>query len=234
MIAGVLRKFAVEWNLLPCPACGTGEGGGANLFCPECLAKLHFVAGERCRGCGGALDGVLGVCSKCVREEPRPWLLALTIFDYRDEGRDLVRRLKFSDQPELARPLAKLAIPLLQECGERADGMVPVPLHYMRQWKRSYNQSELVAGVVAGELGVPLLKVLKRVRATPHQAELKRSERLKNLRGAFAVGDESLVRGKNLWLVDDVLTTGITLTEAARTLHRAGAKQLYVLTLARA
>ena len=146
----------------------------------------------------------------------------------------MVRRLKFSDQPELARPLARLAAPLLRECGEKADGVVPVPLHYTRQWKRSYNQSELVAGLVAGELGIPLVKALKRVRPTPHQAELKRSERLKNLRGAFAVGDESLVRGKNLWLVDDVLTTGITLTEAARTLHRAGAKQLYVLTIARA
>ncbi len=230
----MFRKFIADWNLLPCPVCETGEGRGENCFCDACLAKLHFISGERCRGCGGAMDGVLGVCSKCVREEQRPWVGAVTVFDYRDAGRDLVKRLKFSDQPELARPLARLAAPLVRGGGELMDAMVPVPLHYTRMWKRSYNQAELVARLVAKGLGIPLLGALKRVRRTPHQAELKRSDRVKNLCGAFAVTDPALVEGKDLWVVDDVLTTGVTLTEAVKTLHRAGARRIRVLTIARA
>ncbi len=228
-----LRRFLAYWNLLPCQVCG-GDGGGSNALCRECTGKLHFITGSRCPGCGGSLDGILASCSKCMREELRPWMYALAVFDYTGFGRELVHNFKFRNQPEMARTLARLAVPLLRECGEPMDIFVPVPLHFTRMWQRTYNQSAFFAGLCAGELGVPCVNALKRVKRTRHQAGLSREKRLKNLKNAFKVCDAASIAGKNVWLVDDVFTTGATLTEAANTLKKAGAAAVRILVIARA
>lgn len=229
----MLRRFAAYWNLFPCPVCG-GEGNGRNEFCPDCRALLHPVREPRCPGCGGTLDGMLASCSKCMQEELRPWSYALAVYDYRGAGRELVRAFKFSDHPELARPLSQLAAPLLRECGEPIDLIVPVPLHVTRCWTRGYNQSLLLAQLCAAELGVPCVEALRRTRRTPHQAGLSREKRLKNLKNAFTVCNAASIAGKNVWLLDDVLTTGTTLNEAAETLRAAGAGPIRILVIARA
>ena len=230
-----LRRFSAACNLLPCPLCRSGDGAGVNAFCPDCLAKLRFFPQPACPGCGGELDGVLAVCSKCLAAEPRPWVGACSLFEYRDLGRRIIHDFKFHDAPELARPLGRLAGEAMRRNSFEGDLVVPVPLHFTRLWYRSYNQAELFARLVAGALGVPCVTALKRVRATPHQAGMDREARLRNLRGAFQVTSAAAkCRGRHVWLVDDVLTTGSTLTAAAETLRRAGAGPIRVLTIGRA
>ena len=117
-----------------------------------------------------------------------------------------------------------------------ADLIVPVPLHYFRLIKRGYNQSGWLASAVGEQAGRPVSHTdLNRVRATPSQAGLNAKARYKNVRGAFAVSGRAAkkVTGKQVVLVDDVLTTGATLKAASRALLKAGAKRVDVLVLAR-
>jgi ComF family protein len=111
-----------------------------------------------------------------------------------------------------------------------------VPLHYSRLLLRRYNQAALLAHTLGKQIRLPVLPdTLKRIRRTPPQAGLTRKQRDDNMRGAFRVENKKrpLLKGKSVILVDDVMTTGATLEACARTLHIAGVKDVYVLTLAR-
>jgi ComF family protein len=111
--------------------------------------------------------------------------------------------------------------------------LVPVPLHWWRRWARGYNQSEAIAEGLSDSLGIPVRSgVLKRIRWTKKQAELSATQRYENIHGAFAIRDTEGIRGKRIALVDDVLTTGGTLSECARILRQAGAKWVGALVLA--
>src|SRR5208282_5754984 len=116
-----------------------------------------------------------------------------------------------------------------------ADALVPVPLHWRRQWARRFNQSAMLAATISADSGVPIASAaLKRVKATAQQVGLTRSERAANIQGAFRVPDEgkAAVGGRRV-LVDDVLTSGATVEGCARALLRAGAANVDVLVFAR-
>jgi ComF family protein len=119
--------------------------------------------------------------------------------------------------------------------GERAiDAVVPVPLHRRRARERGFNQADILARVVGKRLHRPVLRrAVARVRPTPPQAG-KARDRVRNVRGAFAVRDPARIEGRSLLLVDDVLTTGATVNECAKVLMKAGARAVLVYTLARA
>ena len=190
------RKFAAWYNLFPCPICRTGEGEGVNRFCPECRRELHRIPAPHCRGCGGELDGVLAVCSKCLAAPPRPWIGAASVFEYRDLARKVLHDFKFHNFPELARPLGELAAEVMREENFRADLVVPVPLHYTRLFLRSYNQAGLFAAVTAKHLGIPFADALKRIKRGRRQSSLNREARHRNPAGAFAVRHPERIAGK--------------------------------------
>ena len=149
-------------------------------------------------------------------------------------GEKAVYALKFSGMTAMARPLAELGAPLLFHPDfANIDMLVPVPLHYTRLMRRSYNQAELLAIMLGKHLNKPCCKVLKRIRPTIRQATLSREERLKNLRGAFAAKYPEKIAGKKILLVDDVLTTGSTLHACAEILLKNGAEYVTVFTAAR-
>jgi ComF family protein len=132
----------------------------------------------------------------------------------------------------MGRWMASAGRPLLSD----ADALVPVPLHWRRQWARRFNQSALLAEVIAKVSGVPLARqALKRVKATPQQVGLSQAARARNVQGAFQVPPDGKheVAGRRLVLVDDVLTSGATMDACARALLRAGAAQVDALTFAR-
>ena len=229
-----LRKVARSLNLFPCPVCGEGDGDGCGLLCPECRAELPIIPADapHCPGCGGVPDGLLAMCRACMSCDARPWQDAATVMEYRGEGAFFMKRFKSGHAPELARPLGFLAAEKIRRLNWRADLIVPVPLRFMRKWRRLYNQSELLGWRVAAELGIPCRNALAKLPGGEKQAGLSRAKRIRN-RLRFEVRKPELLRGKNVILVDDIFTTGSTLAAAAKALRKAGAEMIYVLSGAR-
>jgi competence protein ComFC len=204
-----------------------------------------------CKRCGlpfpssHALDSALAECGVCRQDEPA-FDGARSFGLYTGTLRQVVLRLKFSGDARLGKRMGELLAPAWNALprGDDCDlpVIVPVPLHPSRRRERGFNQSELLAEGLVRELGklpgVTLPPVarssLRRQRATPPQTGLSVAARRENLRGAFAVERPEDVRGRAIVLVDDVMTTGATLSACARALKRAGAARVLGLTLARA
>jgi ComF family protein len=108
-----------------------------------------------------------------------------------------------------------------------------MPLHWTKRWTRGYNQSELLAEEIGRRFGLPVAKVVKRVKRTAAQAGLSNSKRRLNVRGAFSVTDKFAVKGRRVLLIDDVITTGATASACASVLKRAGASNVAVAAVAR-
>ena len=141
--------------------------------------------------------------------------------------------LKFQRLEYLGGHLARsMALLLRPEIG-KVDVVVPVPLHWSRYLQRGYNQAAAIAKPLAAELGLPVVRGLRRRRPTPPQTRLSRSSRQSNLRRAFTVRRSVLEVGARVLLVDDVVTTGATLVTAAACLRQAGASTVTVVTAAR-
>ena len=209
---------AVADVLLPrrCVACGSPPEVGP--FCSECLPLMLPVDPE---------------------PAPRPLDAWEAAVPYRGEWRDWIRRFKFPRSGLLGLDPAADAVVVWLACRAadqvpaalRPDVIVPVPLHPRRLRERGFNQASLMARAVSKRTpGVPVQALLKRSLDTQRQTELSRSERRRNLRGAFRA--ERPV-APCVWLVDDVTTTGSTLAEAARTLRSAGAKTVVGICAAR-
>jgi ComF family protein len=147
--------------------------------------------------------------------------------------RELVHLFKYAGVTALARPLGRLLRRALPR-DRRFDLIVPTPLHWRRRWTRGYNQAMLLARELAPTLGLKPVNALRRTRATSTQTGLSRTARRANVAGAFTVWDASLVRGRRVLLVDDVMTTGATLRACAAALKRAGAQSVSIAVLARA
>jgi len=146
-----------------------------------------------------------------------------------------LRRFKYAQRPDLGVPLGHLARRAARVAGLTGDVVVPVPLHPRRLAERGYNQAALLGVEVAAELGAKLAALaLVRTRDTSQQARLSREERLRNLDQAFAARSPSLVRGRHVILVDDVVTTGATLGACREALLSAGATKVTALVVARA
>ncbi|MBE6364568.1 MAG: hypothetical protein E7053_02305 [Lentisphaerae bacterium] len=203
-------------------------------FCPSCMEKLYFFdARYRCNGCGGENHGLLEFCDRCLAEEKRPWQQALALFAYRGLGRELIHRFKFRNHPELARPLGRMAADLMSSAGMTADLLVPVPLNPLRYLFRSYNQAALLAGVISGRTGIPVAGLLRRKFSLRKQSTLGRKARHRGLQNAFYTVKNPDITGKHIILIDDVLTTGATLTAAAEKLLDAGAGKVSVVVIGR-
>ena len=205
----------------------------AEPVCETCVTRFaHPVL--RCLTCAlPAPEGALR-CGACIQTPP-PLARCLSAVDYAWPWRDLVARFKFRQQPGWDRPLAWLmhSATGAEDALHDADRVLPIPLSRERLAERGYNQSWLLARRLAPGKADPAL--LLRIRHTPPQRTLPRSERLVNLKGAFALDPLRAheVRGRKLVLVDDVMTSGASLHAAAQVLLQAGAAQVSALVLAR-
>jgi ComF family protein len=213
--------------------------------CRECLAAIKPVRAPQCVVCGDRLVSAQllmgdGRCANCRDFEPQ-FERAVSFGEYEDGLRGLIHLLKYESITPVAGPLGSM---MAQAIGELLSGrglmrplLVPVPLHKSRRRTRGFNQAELIAQA-AGKCLSPRLEVasgiLLRQRDTISQVGLSREERLHNVRGAFRVSDPGRVKGRTLIVVDDVMTTGTTLSECARVLTRAGAERVWAVTVARA
>ena len=237
-IRQIKKSFIQLFNLavpLGCPLCGAETDAGFNNFCPECYRKLPFIDDTKpvCPGCGGELDSALAVCSLCLNESERPWQRGYSVLEYRDSARKLVSMMKYGNSPELARPLGALLAQKLTKLDLETDMIVPVPLHFRRQWTRGYNQSQLLAEVAGKHLGIPVVNAVKRGGSRSRQAGRNRQERHRALTGIFSLRSNVSLEGRHVLLLDDVITTGATLTAVSRVVLKGKPASLHVITLAR-
>jgi ComF family protein len=239
-VAGVARALyrALVDVALPqlCAACRLPvEGSG---LCPACWSKLSFIARPYCERLGIPFQYDPGprMLSMAAIADPPAYNRARAAVRFDEISRALVHALKYGDRLDLAPMMGRWIGHAGREILAEADALVPVPLHWRRQWARRFNQSAMLAAAVSGETGVPIATgALKRVKATVQQVGLSRTERASNIQGAFKVPDSGkpLVRGRRLVLIDDVLTSGATVEGCARALNRAGAANVDVLVFAR-
>lgn len=226
-----------------CAVCQTRLHDGRAL-CDACDGDLPRLAEPFCKHCGemfqGQIDGPFR-CPNCRHlkfsfEFARPAMVR----DDRTLG--MIHRLKYARELHLAKDLGRLGAesfsdPRLAPALAGKWPLVPVPLHRRRYQHRNFNQAEEIARVLATHTGLPVLKALDRIRATGHQTALTRAQRMENLRGAFQVNPSGIRQiSANLpgvVLVDDVLTTGSTVDECARTLRRAGVPRVAIVTVMR-
>jgi ComF family protein len=168
------------------------------------------------------------VCGQCLKKEP-PFSKVKNYGLYEGVLAEAINQLKFHGVKRLSKPLGRL---LLSLDLPKMDGIVPVPLNIKGLRERGFNQSLLLARVVSKAIKVPLLmNILLKKKETPPQIGLSAKKRLSNLKNSFVVKGD--VEGLRLLLVDDVMTTGATVTECSRQLLKAGTKEVVVLTLAR-
>jgi len=227
-----------------CAACGKKFGLDSDArVCASCLAGVEPLPAPLCAVCGGPVEAATGSDSRCARciDRPPHFRRARSIARYRPSAEDdpaslpaLIRRHKYGLDQSVGRALAEFLGPHLPIAREDLDMVVPVPLHRSRLWWRGFNQAALLAAEVAHRLELPIdTNVLVRVRATNPQTYRHHDERLRNVRRAFRAPHPQRVAGQRILLVDDVMTTGATVEECARTLLDASAKAVDVFTLAR-
>jgi ComF family protein len=221
-----------------CISCGAPVTSDFGL-CADCWRETPFIAGLVCDQCGlplpGTDPGERVLCDDCMTIA-RPWGQGRAALGYRDNGRRLVLALKHGDRMDLARPasgwMLKAARPIIQ------PGMlvVPVPLHWIRLFRRRFNQAALLSRAIAKGAGLDHCPdALIRHRSTGNQDGKTRDARFANLVDAFSVPRRrvKLVDDRDILLVDDVMTSGATFAAATEALFSAGARSVNVVCLAR-
>jgi len=224
-------------SLLYPPRCAVCRTLGCALpLCETCVASVVPVPEPTCLHCGHSLEPGRE-CSDCQKHPPA-FDRARALGAYQGVLREAVHCFKYKNCPALAEPLGSLLAAQARTQsdalrGLKFDGVLPMPMHAGRRRTRGYNQSERLARVVARELGLPLdTALLTRARATRQQVGLTAERRRSNLQGAFRVSRPQNAAGKTFLLIDDVMTTGSSLSECAAMLKLAGAHGVYALVLA--
>lgn len=233
MIGRILKILDLALAPEICPICRNDRVDAAGECCEACAKEVSRPL-HACHVCGGENGGYLDTCSDCLAEDVRPWFQGATSFGYEGSIRNAIHRFKYNGQTYLAKFFGRqMGLAWQANHGmAHPEIIVPVPLHWTRRLSRGYNQTELICANLSKDLALPVVHGLKRRRATDHQARKKSSQRRTNLRGAFS-GNATLVKGRDVLLVDDVFTTGATLAECTNALLRAGAREVSVLTIAR-
>lgn len=238
-LASMLMK-AVNLALPPrCLGCGLIVEQDDSL-CVACWSGLSFIRAPRCAACGVPFETDLGeaaLCAPCMEERPT-FNGARAAIVYAELPRKIMMRFKYGGRTHMARMMARhIRLAASEWLDAPGSLIIPVPLARWRLWRRGYNQAGLIARALARDSAAALmLDGLVRRRATASSGGLGRKQRFQNVRGAFRVAEKARpqIKGRNVLLVDDVMTTGATAGACARELLRAGATSVHVLTWARA
>ncbi len=221
-----------------CLGCG-GQVDSDFGLCGACWRETPFIGGSVCDSCGTPLpgedEGDSLKCDDCMIT-PRPWVKGRAALLYKDNARRMVLALKHGDRQELAEPAALWMAQVIDAFPLKDMIVAPVPLHWMRMLKRRYNQSALLAQALARHVGLPMCPdLLQRQRRTQSMDGLTKEVRFTSVKGAIRAHPRRRHRlaGRPVLLVDDVLTSGATLSAATDACLAAGSGPVYVVTLAR-
>ena len=234
-----LMGMMVDVVLPPrCLGCGiiVRRHGG---YCPKCWGSLHWIHDPRCLLCGVPYPCDYGV-SGCYRQMPQtclgPLMAGRSVFVYNKVSSQMILKLKYSDKTFMVETFGDHLMEALKTFNRTFTLLIPVPLHWRRQWIRKYNQSSLLANALSRRCGVPVAHtVLRRVLPTQPLKGGSFHKRVTALKGAFALSPKAkpILAGQHVVLIDDVWTTGATLQSCAHVLLQGGAKSVSALTMAR-
>ncbi|OGC24167.1 hypothetical protein A3J90_00700 [candidate division WOR-1 bacterium RIFOXYC2_FULL_37_10] len=192
------------------PKCEICNSLGPDLFCKKCFAQISYL---------------------------KPSTFVHSIGIYENALKKAIKKFKYGKKTELAKPLGEIMARYIQSNLGRQfiDFFVPVPLYHKRYHERGFNQSELLSHQISIMMGIPtVIGLLYRLRETIPQFDLPKKDRFKNVKGAFAVTAPSFVENRKIALIDDIYTTGSTISECTKVLREAGAQEVHIITLSRA
>lgn len=200
-----------------------------NPFCYNCSDKIHWIGNQVCEKCGK--EEVIGntrLCNDC-NYNVHNYDQGMALFTYTREGKRIIQEIKYEGNKKLAKWLGiKLGNKLKDMGWQDIDLILPIPLHPNRLKERGFNQSQEIAKGMIIPTDITLINdLLIRIKDTPHQTDLSKIERQRNIKDAFRILDDTAIQDKTILLVDDVYTTGSTMNACAEVLRNAGAKKIY-------
>lgn len=231
-ILNKIVEFALPSNI-KCIACGD-EIKDKNKYnmCPKCLENLPYNNEKICEKCGTKITSDSKICDNCFKDVPK-YQIARAPFIYTGKIRNFVNSIKFANAKYLFKPLSNFMVETYKKYDFNCDIIVPVPLSKKNLKERHYNQAEEFAKLISQKLEIPVyLNAVEKIKETEKQSKLSYTERLKNVKNAFKIIDKKSLKGKNVLLVDDVITTGATINEVCKEILKAKPKDIFVLTLA--
>lgn len=232
----IAKNFVNLFYPLHCAACKSAlDPLNKSGLCSFCAGSIRANPKPYCVSCGRSMQSAAAYCAECGQKGfafDRAWSACL----YEGVLKELIHLFKYRGRVALSGILCGKLVEFIRDNREIIDSIdliTFVPLYKGRFNEREFNQSGILASAVSREFGVPISNMLKKAAKTRRQNELSRDERLTNLIGAFKATDPSGLTGAKILVVDDVMTTGATLDECAKTLKAAGAAEVRCLTLAR-
>ncbi len=221
---------------LSCTICSATTSASGSALCADCLAQVTIVNSPLCTVCGLEMENSAAgdhLCGSCLRKKP-PYDSARAVARYQEPVSTLLHTLKYQGDISVL-PALQTVIDLLPQVPVGgSDRIIPVPLHIRRLRSRGFNQAKLLAELFFSDNREQILHdCLQRTQHTDPQTTLDGIARRKNLKGAFTVQKAEQIKGRSVFLVDDVFTTGTTVAECSKVLRAAGALSVQVLTVAR-
>jgi ComF family protein len=221
-----------------CRVCSKKINESDRNICAFCAKKIKERVPPFCVKCGKQLEGdpeLITACADCKKHAPhfdRAW----SACHYDEPLKDLIHDFKYKKISSLSTDFTALIINFMNKynIGKDCQMVLSIPMHSNRLFEREVNHSDILAQNLGKKMGIPCsLNTLKKTKNTLFQSKLKREARIKNLHSSFSLKNSSIVRDKNILLVDDLFTTGSTVNECSMLLKNSGAKQVEVITLAR-
>ena len=213
-------------------------------MCPICFSRIKFIIPPVCEKCGrpaysrpyvgtgGPSNSLL--CPECNKKHNIFFDRAFSVALYEGVWKELIHLFKYGKNDCLDKFLAGFLIELIRKNSslKESDLIIPVPLHWQERWRRSYDQTYLLAYEVSRMTNIPVCvdKLIKH-KKIPSQTTLSGKERLKNVKGAFKINNPKILRDKKILLIDDVFTTGSTVNECTKELRKAKVRRVDVITL---
>lgn len=214
-----------------CIVCGKIIENDKIAICDECIKKIEFNK-RKCRICGVPIDTEYGemICSRC-RSNRRHFVRAFVPFVYKGNARKAIKRYKFNHKISYYKTFAHFIFEEIQKSGYVPDLVTFVPIHFIKRGERGFNQSELVAKELASLLGAGFVPTLKKIKNTKPLYGMTARERENTVRNSFACKTE-ITDCHKILLVDDIITTGATLTECAKMLRKVTTAEISIAAIA--
>lgn len=226
-------KSIINWIFSDKCICCSKEIGESGFFCEECFKNIIFIDFPFCKSCGKILQTSYDtelLCETCLKHQ-RTFNLGRSLFVYNDQSKRIIMHIKKEADEHVARKCVKMLMDRYGNIIQNSDLIIPIPSHFSRILQRGFNPATVIAKHISKLSGIPLgTNALKRIKRTEYQKNKTFPERQKNVDGAF-IANKQIIFGKNILLVDDVITTGATISECSKTLKEADANTVNFMTI---